>query len=325
MKIELSLLENGLDFILSAARYLVDEGYSENPSALKYVVLHLSAGVHLILKERLKREHWVLLFSRPGSATRQAYNEGDFRGVSYDDAVKRLESICGVKFSSKQKTTLDDLRVRRNRFEHYGVTQSVEALKSVASQTLNFVLDFVHTELDVTLTHEQKELLEEIRLHLMDFDQFVDDRLEQIKSALDAFQGTVVTCPSCGQLAARIDDGISCAFCNDFMDGESAAAKFVQDVRHLSRYRVEKSGGFWPIHYCMNCGTESLLEDIQTVLNHKGEMVQTEFVCYTCGEYWGPGELRFCSRCGEPYDPGSGEDWTAICPDCWRALIEEAP
>jgi len=34
-------------------------------SDAKYAVLHLAAGVELLLKEQLRREHWALLFSKP--------------------------------------------------------------------------------------------------------------------------------------------------------------------------------------------------------------------------------------------------------------------
>lgn len=57
--ITFGLLENGLDFVKSAVNYLV--GYREK-SDLKYGILHLSAGIELILKYRLSKEHWSLVF-----------------------------------------------------------------------------------------------------------------------------------------------------------------------------------------------------------------------------------------------------------------------
>ena len=63
--LEYTLLENGLDFISSALKHLKNQPTKRE---LKYAVLHLSAGIELILKERLKREHWSLVFDKPADA-----------------------------------------------------------------------------------------------------------------------------------------------------------------------------------------------------------------------------------------------------------------
>jgi hypothetical protein len=61
-------LENGLDFILRALEYLADDPTKRD---LKYAVLHLHSGVELILKERLRREHWSLVFEKPEEASKE--------------------------------------------------------------------------------------------------------------------------------------------------------------------------------------------------------------------------------------------------------------
>ena len=60
--VSFSLLENGLDFVLSAVEHL---GGNPSKRELKYAVLHLYSGAVLILKERLLREDWKLLFANP--------------------------------------------------------------------------------------------------------------------------------------------------------------------------------------------------------------------------------------------------------------------
>lgn len=49
---------------------------------LKYAVLHLAAGVEVLLKARLQYEHWSLVFAQPGTATREALAEAPFRSQS---------------------------------------------------------------------------------------------------------------------------------------------------------------------------------------------------------------------------------------------------
>ena len=58
-QLQLTLLDNALDFLLSAAEAVRrDEGHR----SLKEAVLHLANGVELMVKARLAREHWSLIF-----------------------------------------------------------------------------------------------------------------------------------------------------------------------------------------------------------------------------------------------------------------------
>jgi hypothetical protein len=56
-------VENGLDYLKSAAEHLRDEPTARD---LKYAVLHLHSAVEVLLKVRLMREHWSLIFSNTG-------------------------------------------------------------------------------------------------------------------------------------------------------------------------------------------------------------------------------------------------------------------
>lgn len=74
---KITLIENALDFILSALEHAqVDEARS-----LKYAVLHLSDGVDLVLKEKLRREHWSLLFADINKASESALTSREFPGL----------------------------------------------------------------------------------------------------------------------------------------------------------------------------------------------------------------------------------------------------
>jgi hypothetical protein len=64
-RVEYALLENGLDFVLSALEHV---GSKPDRRQLKYAVLHLYAGVALVLKERLRQEDWRLLFEKQEKA-----------------------------------------------------------------------------------------------------------------------------------------------------------------------------------------------------------------------------------------------------------------
>ena len=65
-RIRLHLLENAFDYLLSAAEY----ASLKSPRSWKYAILHLVAGIELLLKARLQQEHWSLLFQRVESGYR---------------------------------------------------------------------------------------------------------------------------------------------------------------------------------------------------------------------------------------------------------------
>ena len=71
--IEFPPVRNGLDYLESAIKHL-----RGHPSArdLKYAVLHLQAAVEVLLKVRLIREHWALVFRYPDKASRGAFSSG---------------------------------------------------------------------------------------------------------------------------------------------------------------------------------------------------------------------------------------------------------
>ena len=68
---KLRLLTNGLCFLLqSIEHFKCSENKYDTEKELKYSTLHLFSGIFLILKEKLKREHWSLLFSDVNKVTK---------------------------------------------------------------------------------------------------------------------------------------------------------------------------------------------------------------------------------------------------------------
>lgn len=109
--IEFTLLENGLDFVLSAVEHL---GGDPSKRALKYAILHLYSGTLLILKERLFHEDWTLLFANPEKADEKRLESGDFTGPNLEQCLERLEEI-DVGVADGQKTQLRLLGSKRKR------------------------------------------------------------------------------------------------------------------------------------------------------------------------------------------------------------------
>jgi hypothetical protein len=64
---------------------------TEDASDLKYAVLHLGSGIELVLKERVRREDWKLLFRNVEKADEKLYESGNFSNINLHECLNRLE------------------------------------------------------------------------------------------------------------------------------------------------------------------------------------------------------------------------------------------
>jgi hypothetical protein len=305
-----TLLGNGLDFVWSAVEHLE----TAHGRKLKYAILHLVAGVELILKERLRREHWSLIFEKPEKAHRAAFEAGNFVSVSMDGCVRRLSAVCDVGISNRHRERLSALKEHRNRLEHFGIAESAEALIAVTNAVLSFLLDFISSELQIpALSDEEQSTLNRIRRKLGDLQTFVDKRWKAIGPVVEAADTPVVQCPACLETAAIVSEGIDCKFCGHRQAAKDAADEYIGAVLGESYYSTIKEGGEWPLYECPECSSETLVDQADR------DGIANRFVCFDCGQTWGVTDLRFCDSCGRPYR--REEDGATICDDCFRDKV----
>ncbi|NPV89966.1 MAG: hypothetical protein HPY50_04225 [Firmicutes bacterium] len=301
------LLENGLDFIHSAIKYLINPS---NKSDLKYGILHLSAGVDLILKYRLSKEHWTLLFQNVDLANKKDFDSGNFTSVSSKTCIERLKGICSIEIDDKSAAQLKHLRDRRNRLEHFGILDSEIALQVAFCKVLNFALDFIEDNVEQEdFETIEREILEEIRSSLGKFKGFISHRWNTIKSEIEKCKElnmAITNCPTCYQDALVIDDGVKCYFCGYSDDGEKAANEYIQNVLGISAYSTVKDGGEFPLYYCIECGSESMV--------HLDDGEKGGWICFTCGFDWDESDVCFCISCGSPHQVDV--DDIGMCDDC---------
>jgi hypothetical protein len=330
MDFQFSLLENGLDFVLSSLEHLTaasaqpgastsNIGVAATPQGqkrhLKYALIHLCSGIELIFKERLRQEDWQLVFQDPQKADEQAYASGDFKSVNFKEAQERLEEDCAVELTIKQKADLKSFRDRRNKIEHFGAVDSLLAVQASITQMVNFLLDFVEEAFEEDGLEDEEALLSEIRAKLGSCSAIVSDRWALIQAEVNKKYSTV-TCPSCRQEAMSADGGtVKCLFCNYSTSSKAAADEYLANVLgYTSRYEMEKDGGEWPLRICPDCGSETYVSEVPGIFDtHDG-------YCFTCGQEYQAGELEECYDCGELYDPGE-EKGHHICTDCFQAKV----
>lgn len=308
-------LENGLDFIESGLRYIQHEPQARD---LKYAALHLNAGIELILKDRLSREHWSLVFANIEKAEQSSYNSGDFVSVDLGTCLNRLNQLCLLKIDQKGSKALHALKKLRNRFEHFEVYTTFEAVTSLAANALSYLLDFIDKEYPYDeMDKSQQELLDSIRKLLPTFYDFVTKRMDGLDPRLDELQKdySVLSCPVCVQEALVIEEKVHCYFCGYQRDPETAAndytfSKFGVDWKYIA------DGGRDPIYSCFECGAQTLVD----IGSHSLDMNTYRFVCFSCSQNWGWEEIMFCDRCREPFAKRH-KDAIPICDSCFRQAL----
>jgi len=139
-KLQLDLLNNGIDFIRSGVEYFLHD--EPDPQIHKYAVLHLFSGVVLILKERIRREHPSLIFkdvtqvSKPGAKT-----------IDFDDIIARLEACANVALADRRKKLLRKAQDIRNALEHYQFELNLQEAQSLIGKLSEFAYCFMRDEL----------------------------------------------------------------------------------------------------------------------------------------------------------------------------------
>ncbi len=279
-RLQLSLLDNALNFLLSAAEY-VKRGSHDS---LKYSVLHLIVGIELLLKARLELVHGSFLFADVDKANKNALKSGDFRSVDFETACNRLESFCSIRVPSEVKA----LRKLRNKFEHFVIDIEVREVKSLLSRNLNFAVEFCKAELkdQVDVYEELTSLIIE---YLREFHEFVSERLVVIQRELK--ESTYLQeCPLCWQETLDSIEGgrLRCYFCGHELDANTVAEEHSEDS----------------VDTCPECGTEALAF---VVCNNE----EAGWHCYFCGEEFD--SISYRNECGQAFE----DKGLPICDTCF--------
>ena len=276
-KFQLSLLANGLDFILSAAERAVIGA----PRDLKYAMLYLVDGMELLIKAKLEQEHWTLLFDQVDKASREKLRSGDFKSVDFGQAYRRLRDIVGVEVDAPVWKHLNDLRTLRNRTRHYNIDFELDQARSLLAECLHFCHIFCNEQFPHLADEcQEKQLLEQIWKHLVQSKEFVDARMQAI--APDLKGSFAWECPSCWQKAVIVDaDDTSCKFCGMQPDATILA-------EHNSTGHFSDSIG--NLEDCPECWMGKIADLIL-------EPDYSPFYIWSfCGE--SGSHLTYCVRCG---------------------------
>lgn len=199
-KIELQLLDNGLHFLIAGLDWKQVFNPGDEDLKWKYSVLNVYAGIELILKEKLKQEHWSLIFDNVEKANEQKLLIGDFQSVSYKNCLGRLNNICQIQLSNKAEENINELRNIRNRIQHYAFSLKIDETRILIAKalfsTLNFIDKFFTSD---SFTSDQIKAIDILKKRLYNFKEYVDYKKEYVKKRLEAAEknGKISPCPEC--------------------------------------------------------------------------------------------------------------------------------
>ncbi|MBK8761242.1 MAG: hypothetical protein IPM03_12585 [Sulfuritalea sp.] len=142
MKIEFDLLANATDSITQAIELLAWKEEPNEARRLKQAVRAVAHGIELLLKERLRRVHPVLIWENVDK-----FPSLSARTVTVDVALNRLSRIGGLQFHQDDSALVTSLRDTRNAIEHYAWTTTKAEADRIVGQALGFALHFARDEL----------------------------------------------------------------------------------------------------------------------------------------------------------------------------------
>lgn len=279
---------NGMDYLLSVFEHLTEGETPPSARDLKYTVLHLQAATEVLLKARLAREHFSLVFADPSRATYDDWQKGDFKSCSTLDAFDRLSNIVRISFESNDRKRIKDLSDHRNALQHYGLKGNAYAIESRAAKVLDFLITFIHLHLIPGLDPDESEHVEQemesFRGKLRGIESLVEQRMNGLRSKLATLADVTVQCPDCWQwamLAYNGNEGPCCLFCHQQWPsgGESAAVDYAWMVLGLDEVTAIHQGAAPPVATCPECGLISLVTEAVTAAGRPG----TTPMCFGCG------------------------------------------
>ncbi|MBP0460472.1 hypothetical protein [Streptomyces montanisoli] len=311
---------NGIDYLLSVVTHLQPDT-GGTPRDLKYAVLHLQAAAEVLLKARLIREHWSLVFRDLDTATHESFLQASFDSCTTATAVKRLRNIAGVTISEKDARALKDLAETRNALQHYGLTHNARALEARAAKVLDFLLGFLAEEALIPAAseheadawaHAAEYDLDMVRDGVTAIQSFVTRRMNRLRgNELKDAEDRTVYCLACQQPALLLGDDDGGGICH-FCTGRWPARDLIEV------YGIE-AGWDSPGRYCPNCSCPTLIDGMSFADG------KDTLYCTSCHTRPVPADLGRCNGCGRHWPTNAAHPDTGqiLCPKCQGKSAEK--
>jgi len=266
VQLTLSLLQNAESFFSEAlAKAVLAEN---NISEWKFAIFNLVQAIELALKERLRREHPLLLYADIDSPK---------LSVSLDRTLSRLARIESVHLTTEDIKNIQIAAVIRNSVAHHEVDISVEQVRFVYATLFGFVVEFCRRQLKYEISGYVEPNLWNKAISI---DRHASDLCRRAEKQIDdeGIQGKqLITCIKCWHdTYVNIPNIWRCYLCG-FADPTTVCQEcgrgMFKSEGHPAYYGKWQSGGNpktedWYPDLCDNCyqdflqnGSKPLRED----------------------------------------------------------------
>ncbi len=239
--IKLSLLQNSHDFVDEALKKAILA--ETDPINWKYGIFGLVQSIELLLKERLRREHPILIFKNIDDPKHT---------VGLDLAIKRLKLLSSVEISKIDLKAIDLAKKWRNQIVHYEFEINPKELKLVFAQLLGFSMQFNKIHFDISLDSKINFKSWNEAIKIIEYSSELYKRAIDIIGKENREPDYIWNCPNCGYETFVVKDGINtcyiCGFAEEVI--ECFDCKELLFISDSEKYLIKD--GFY-VKYCINC------------------------------------------------------------------------
>lgn len=247
--IKISLLENSHNFVDEALKKAVlAEG---DPIHWKYAIFSLVQSIELILKERLRREHKILIFQNIDKPQNT---------VGLDLAIDRLKKISSIQFSKNDLAAIQTAKKWRNLIVHYEFEIDPKELKLVFAKLLGFSMQFNKKEFELYLDVEVKGRSWDEALSILEYASELYERAKELIKEEQRSLEFIWDCPNCGYDTFIIEDGINCCYVCGFSE-DVIECPDCKEFFFSSETKEFQFGENFTERYCDNCYHKRMHDD----------------------------------------------------------------
>lgn len=142
--------------------------------SMKHIIINLANCLELLIKHRLEREHWTLIFADLNKARYENYLDGDFASVDIKSGISRLKNICEIEYPFMASMRIYQYR---NRLMHYTLNGIFEQIIKDVAGAMREVAEFVEKEILGDLPEEAQE---EFQQSIADYREYAET-LDKLK------------------------------------------------------------------------------------------------------------------------------------------------
>ncbi len=264
-QLTLTLQENAESFLKEALTkaLLAESAQSE----WKFAIFNLVQAIELVLKEKLRREHPLLVFANV---------ENPKISVSLQNALVRLARIESIKLTEIDVKNIHLANAIRNEITHHTVDISLEQIKIVFSKLLGFIIEFCRKQLDMEISTSMPDELWKEAVSVEAYASELYNRATKQLAEEGIGKNKLITCIKCWYdtyvdihniyrcyLCGFAEPTTICQECGlGMFESEGQKVYYGKWISH-----GEKEPKDWYPHLCNECYDKFLENDSQPVNN----------------------------------------------------------